>query len=370
MDNPIDLLGVDPAGGAQKRYDSRDYQWDTNEIVQASAPFEWKNVNDPDAELAKVLGDSSFLMPRKNQGQSGSCGGQASAYGGQILSKTHRNDGRERSAKYHYSQVYVPGGGSDPRSLANISIKQGFGLESLTPSYQGGNPPTEGFMERPQDITPGARISAAQDQMMLAYAFPRVDLETVGQAISSTTHGLLLVHGSNNGTWLSEVPQSPSYRPQGAPNSPWSHYMCGVLPGIYYGKKGIWSLQSWGASAGHNGWQFLNEDYFSSGNIVDVMTLIFNEKPNQPPQHTFNTDIKFGTRSPDVLALQQFLAYDGEFNLDPTGYYGAVTANAVLNFQLKYQLASLYTLQELGGHIVGPATRAKLNTLVSLGITH
>jgi hypothetical protein len=57
-------------------------------------------------------------------------------------------------------------------------------------------------------------------------------------------------------------------------------------------------------------------------------------------------------------------AYDGEFNLTPTGYYGPITAQAVLRFQIKYSLSSIATLDELGGNSCGPATRAKLNTLL------
>jgi hypothetical protein len=359
MKDPIDVLGVHPSGAYPKQPDPRDYPWHPNEIAQASIPFVWKEVDNPDIELCNVVGDPSFRLPTKNQGVSGSCGGQATSYEGQVLSKIYKGDASERSAKYPYSQVYVPGGGSAPRALAGIALHQGFGLESLTPSYEVGSPPSEAFMERVGDITAQARLSATMDQMSLAYSFPRLDLESVAQAIFAGNGGLLLLHGTNNGTWLSTVPKPPT-----AGEDVWTHYMAGLVPGIYQGQKGIWAKQSWGPSAGMNGWQFLNADYFASGAILDCMVYVFNPRPNQPPQHTFNTNLHIGETGPDVTALQQLLAYDGEFNLAPTSYYGQITAQAVLKFQIKYQLATPATLAELGGDVVGPATRAKLNSLV------
>jgi hypothetical protein len=149
--------------------------------------------------------------------------------------------------------------------------------------------------------------------------------------------------------------------------------MYGAQPQIFNGKKGIWCPQSWGVEGvGLNGWQFLDEDYFAAqvatdhgtGAIWGAIVLIYNPAPVKPPSYNFATDLKLGASGPDVLALQQFLAYDGEFNLAPTGYFGVVTEQAVLKFQIKYQLSSVSTLEALGGSIVGPSTRAKLNGLL------
>jgi hypothetical protein len=152
--------------------------------------------------------------------------------------------------------------------------------------------------------------------------------------------------------------------PEPKDGAPWSHYMYGAQPQIYQGKKGIWCPQSWGKEAGINGWQFIDEEYFVSGAIWGAIVLIYNPAPVVAPKHTFGTDLHLGDENADVLALQKMLAYDGEFNLKPTGFFGPITATAVLRFQLKYGLASVASLEELGGHVVGPATRAKLNGLL------
>jgi hypothetical protein len=359
MKNPIDLIGSHPSGGLTKTIDERDYHPAMPEIGLAQAPLNWSTGYDIETDISNEIG-VHFALPTKNQGVSGSCGGQAMSYYGQVLSAYYPHVLTERSAKFLYSQAFNPyGGGSDDRTLAKLAISQGFAPEGSCVSYQNGQAPSEAFMERVGDLTPTARLQASGDKMQLAYTFPSADLESVAGLIPYSKGAILLLHGSNNGTWLSDVPKPPTSR-----DTLWAHYMYAGKPQIYAGQKGIWAKQSWGTGAGLNGWQFLNEDYFASGHILDAMGLLYNSKPDAPPQHQFGADLKLGDTGAEITALQTLLAYDGEFNLNPTGLYGPITARAVLQFQLKYSLASVATLDELGGHIVGPATRAKLNAFV------
>jgi hypothetical protein len=357
--DPISILGAHPSGALPRRPDVRDYPFSPLEIAEATAPFNWQTGYDVEADLVAKL-------TVKDQGQSGSCGGQAFAAYGQALRIAYAKDAAERSAKFLYSQVYVPvpGGGSSDRELARIAQGQGFGLEKDVSSYMGGNPPvtpTEAFMERAQDITGLARIDAAKDKISFAYAFPTINLDSVAQACAASKGIVLGLRGSNNGTWLDVSPKPPSYAPAGLTNSPWSHYVYGGKPKIYNGKKGIWILNSWGVDVGIGGWQFLDEDYFASGAVWGAIVLIYNPSPSARPTHSFMRNIPMGEQSAEVLALQQVLAYDGEFNLAPTGYFGSITAQAVLKYQIKNVVADATTLAELGGHNVGPATRKVLN---------
>jgi putative peptidoglycan binding protein len=363
--NPKDVLGAHPTGAIPRRPDPRDYQWDAKEIAQASAPFDWNTGYDVEADISAVLGNT-FVLPTKNQGTSGSCGGQAFAYYAQALSAYYSKSAAERSAKYPYSQVYVgdaaTGGGSSDRDLAQIGIRQGFGTEALTPSYPSyGGSPVEAFMERPQDITAPARISAASDRIASAYAFPSLDIDTIAQALAASKGIVLGIHGSNNGTWLSSEPKPP------APGDAlWAHYMYFGKAFLENGVKKVWGKQSWGPQAApdNNGWQKLDQAYFNTaGAIWSATTMLYTPKPTVLPTHTFSANLSLGETSADVSALQQFLAYEDCLNVTPTGYYGPITAQAVLRFQIKYGLASLATLDELGGNTVGPATRAKLNAM-------
>lgn len=69
-------------------------------------------------------------------------------------------------------------------------------------------------------------------------------------------------------------------------------------------------------------------------------------------------DLKEGMSSEDVRALQELLAADREVYPEGivSGYFGPLTAKAVKKFQMKHGIEAV--------GMVGPKTRAKLNTLV------
>src|ERR1700704_6308781 len=110
MKNPADVLGAHPSGAHLRRADTRDYPYSPLEIAEAAKPFDWQVGDGPDPALV-------LLLAIKDQGASGSCGGQAFSYYGQRLRAAYAIDGRPRSAKFLYSQVYVPGSGSSDRDL-------------------------------------------------------------------------------------------------------------------------------------------------------------------------------------------------------------------------------------------------------------
>jgi len=67
--------------------------------------------------------------------------------------------------------------------------------------------------------------------------------------------------------------------------------------------------------------------------------------------YTFTKNLKLGDRNDNVKALQEKLS------VSPTGYFGPLTRQAVINFQKKYNIQQTGT--------VGPITRAKLNEFYS-----
>jgi hypothetical protein len=78
--------------------------------------------------------------------------------------------------------------------------------------------------------------------------------------------------------------------------------------------------------------------------------------------YAFTRALHRGSQNADVTALQSYLARDP--SVYPTGlvtgYFGAATMQAVELFQLKYRIA---TPGSSGYGLVGPMTRAELNTL-------
>lgn len=344
--NPEDI-GVTVGGAIKSEVDERDYLHE--EIAYGTAPFDWNT------------GIDSIALTIKNQGQSGSCGGQAESYLGAIYFPDE-----DKSAKFTYAPVAQPGGGSVGRCLADRSCNTGWGSEALTPSYDNGQPPSEAFMERVQDITPLATSHAVQTKAA-SYINVNPDIESIAQAIRDHKGVRIGITGSNNGTWLSVLPQPPK---DGEVH--WYHWLAAVKAKMINGKKCIGVLNSWGTSVGDNGLQWISEDYFNqvltndphgTSPIWEAWSYIVATTP--PPtvfKHTFNTDMQYLDTGPEVQLLQTALQIDGEFptTVHTSMFYGPLTLASVRKFQDKYAIASIGMP---GYGRCGPKTRAKLNEL-------
>ena len=234
------------SGDVKDIYDSRDYKY--SDIGKSSKPFDWSVGYD----IETLLGHK--ITP-KDQGQSSSCGGQAFSYYGSVLEEMTNGDVGERSAKFLYSQVYCPGGGSRPRDLCEIAVNQGFGFESGCPSYENGKPGSEEFMTRSQDITPQSRKEASNDKG-LVYASVNCNIDSIAQAVRDNYGAVILVNGQNGKGWFTTYPQPTESRD-------WGHFIYAGKAKLINGKRHIGILNSWG-NIGENGWQWLSEDFFTA----------------------------------------------------------------------------------------------------------
>lgn len=366
--NPSDILGVElhPSAAIQSPHDARDYQF--VEVGFGAAPFNWTTGFDIETTL-------NFKEPTKNQGSSGSCGGQAVSYLGGTYSVIQTGTFNEKSAKFTYAPVAYPdGGGSVGRDLVNRTVNSGWGQEALTPSYNNGQPPTEAFMARVSDITPAASLAALSDKA-LSYSSVAVDIDSVAQALVASDGLFIGVKGSNNGTWLSVNPQPPAVNEP----TPWGHWLkvgkARISPTT--GLKEIGVHNSWGdAGVGDAGWQWLDENYFarvlsSVGGrpgpvIFEAWAIKYNPTPVQEGFHyTFSKELDFGQTDPDIQALQTGLQTLGYFpsTVTPTQYFGTITQTAVQKFQKAEGIASSGTPNTTGYGRVGPKTIAVLNKL-------
>lgn len=352
-------------GAIEDRPDPRDYKWD--EFSAEYAPFDWSRGYDVEVFLRKRISQPTFALPVKDQGNTGSCGGQAWASFGSVVEGLSTNTFEDRSAKFIYSQTYVniPGGGSAGRDNCKLVQKQGWGLESLTPSYENGLPPSEGFIRRNQDITDVARQKASE-ATALTYANAGVDIDSVAQAMAANNGIILGVVGINNGTWKSVMP-APLTNQELNSGFTWRHWVyAGKAITMSNGKRAIGILNSWGPNVGDRGWQWLTEDHFKYTSIFSSWTLIYNQKVTIPTEfkYQFNTNMQYGDTSGEVKMLQTALQYLGHFpaTLNPTGFYGSITANAVYKFQTSI-VNGVQRVSVPDRNHAGPKTRAALNLI-------
>lgn len=336
--------------------DERDYQW--HEVAHGSLPFNWAIGYDIEEQL-KAKTNSSFSTPTKDQGQSGSCGGQAWSYYDAAIEAMYTSSFEERSARFVYSQTFVPGGGSDGRTNCDLVKSKGDAREAVLISYDRGNPPSEAFMENHSDIT-SAVLTDAMKGKALSYAMVPANIDAVAQAVRDCGGVIIGIAGADNGTWLSDNPQHP------VPGDDlWYHWLYVGKARLFNGKKQVGVHNSWGSSVGDNGWQWIDEAYFTAPGayIFEVWSMLFNPNGVLPMfKHTFNTDLEYGQSNDEVLALQTALQTDGDFpaTVTPTKYFGTITRTAVEKFQLKYGVCPA---TDPGYGRCGPKTRAQLNKI-------
>ncbi len=336
-------------GGYMDRIDTRDYMFDeiAGAVVQ---PFIWEVGWDIEVDLGVRLNKPKFKLPVKDQGPSFSCGGQSWASYAGVLEAVSTGTFEERSAKFLYSQTYVPGGGSRGRDNADIFVNQGTSKETTLSSYQNGNAPSEAFITRSQDITDAVRTDAKLSKA-LAYAQTGTDIDSIAVAIRDNSGVIIGLDGSNNGTWASTFPQSPAV-------VQWRHWVYALKAKLINKVKHVGILNSWGKDVGEEGIQWLSESYFKK-NVWSGWTHVFKSLPIVDFAHIFDIDMRLGDKGEEIIALQKVLQMKGFFpeGVPTTGLYGSITQRAVKAFQVANGILNT------SGNIVGPATRLKLNVV-------
>jgi hypothetical protein len=245
-------------GAIVDRYDLRDYRY------IARGAFDWAKGYDIENEIGAKL-------VVKDQNGSGSCGGQAWSYYGEVLETIATGTYEPRSARWVYAPVAVPGGGSAGRDLCAFVIKNGWALEKDAISYDNGKPPREEFMKI-VPVLDSAGKEVAEVSRALSYLNVSTDMESIANAIADN-HGVCIgIRGEDNGTWRTAFPKPPK-------NPTWAHWVYCAKVKTIKGKKYIGFINSWGESTGANGWQWIGEEYFTKDNIFSAWTLAWDYKP-------------------------------------------------------------------------------------------
>lgn len=258
------------SGALEHKEDKRDYTF-----IGQLGMFDWsKGFN---------IEDKVGIIPPKNQFSSYSCGGQAWAYYMSVLEALANNRlYDENSAKFIYGQTHVGNGGSDGRTNCELCKKKGSSSEALCRSYKSDGTTDEQFMIRAEDISPQAYQDALNEKALYYGNVIRTDIDAIASAIQNNGGVVLGVYGENNGTWLSADPKYPTG------SGKWAHWVYAGKVVMRNGKKCIGILNSWG-NIGEKGWQYLDESYFTSGNIFVVWTMTYDKTNFVIPPPIYNS---------------------------------------------------------------------------------
>jgi len=331
-----------------------------SDVAMDTAPFDWNLGYD----VTQVI--KTDLLT-KNQGQAGSCGGEASSYKCEVVHYLNTSIYEPKSSRYIYGQCYVPGGGSSDAGLINILTNLGTPDTSVFSDYPVTSPaypdglPTEAWMDNVSDITVDINHNASAC-VLGQPVYVSLDFDSIAKAIRDTGGIIIGIYGQNNGTWLSEYPQAPTTK-VGA----WAHWLYVGKAKMITGKEFIGFKNSWGSQVGDNGWQWIGVDYLPY--IWRAFTFV-NTGIGDEFKHTFDTTkaYKLNDNSPEVKLLQKALKLAGTYPIGQacTGYFGNITQKAVNDFQLKYKYDIMIPANiKTPSGIAGKYTLTKINQFLA-----
>lgn len=244
-----------------------------------------------------------------------------------------------------------PGEGMVFREAMEIGSKYGATLEQLMPS-QG---LSETIMNSAEDKTPFDEIIGRTGRGGNYVALP-YDINAIA-TILSRGKGVLLGMIWDYNEWDKIIPTIINS------SGKYCHAVCATDFGLLNGKKVIAIDESWGLKNIKQ--RFLTEDWFQKRCCACwyFEDLTNKEAIGITTKYKFLFDLEIGMKNGDVMKLQETLKGLGFFptGQDITGYYGGITAKAVLDFQLKY--AIVMSKDEDGAGRFGPKTREVLNNL-------
>lgn len=276
-------------GAIESPYDIRDY-WYTPADRGA---FDWKQGFDIEHSIGVNL-------QVKDQNGSGSCGGQAWSYYGEVLEKIVTGTYEPRSARWIYSHTRVPTGGSRGKDNCAFVCKKGFALELYAPSYENGKPPKESFMIQIPSLSKQA-LEDLEVSKAISYLQVPTNMEVMAQAMQENNGIVLVVNGSDNGTWRSQFPKPPKVKE-------WGHFLYAGKARMIKGKKYIGVINSWGTKTGDSGWQWLGEEWFTNPKlgVREGWTLAWDYRPATHKKILIET-VRLLNKVIDLMKVQRSL---------------------------------------------------------------
>lgn len=327
----------------------RDFK--VEEAIATFTPVEWKEK--PESEWRR------FSI--RNQDGSGSCVAQTAAK--MLGIENFLEEGRfiDFSARDIYAQrINLGSPGMVGYDVMDIIKKKGATFEEFMPSQNLNEVKMDKANDRKESDKRIAQVFRTNGYIQL----PINDIDKLASIIA-TGKGIMTWYRFGSGEWT-DIPEVKDNNPQN------HHSVIGIDYFLWKGKKCILIEDSWGEFYGLNGQRIITEDFLKQRCTYNAYLLSKSNKDidSEKPKYEFKNGLKFSEIfivNEEVKWLQKCLKYDGVFpkNIDITGYYGAITAKAIYDFQKKYSVASQQELDSIvpKGGIVGPKTLKMLNEL-------
>lgn len=203
----------------------------------------------------------------KNQNGSGSCVSQATSYYAQILNFKETGKWLEFSPRDLYSQCFQEPMGSYVKDNMDRMQNSGIVLEADALSYEQGDPPSESFMRKRDDIT-FEEAETGKNYMIMKYlTWDNTSIDLFKQAIYHGSGAVVCAWG-NNEIWKNAKIELPAYKEQ----LNWRHGI--LLLGWDDNTRLFKFINSWGTEWGQQGYGYLPYEYIEKGYVSNPMTMI------------------------------------------------------------------------------------------------
>lgn len=303
----------------------KDYK--IEELVSSADPVDWR---------VKTQ-DEWRKFPIFDQNGSGSCVAQTAA---KLLGINYSLKNNGEYVHFSATDIYQrrsnkPASGMQGIDAFNI-MRAGVTLEDLARSQK----MTDAQMDNYQ-IADYKRKVAEIFKIENYVTFASGDMETVASTIQKTGKGAMVWFYFSYAEWQNQPTiQVPNLPLTGV--STVRHSVAAVDYTLYEGKKALIIEDSWGAGFGFKGQRIITEDFYNARNFFAGYALDFKFTVSDTVyQHRFTTPMEFSaivTYTEEVAHLQRFLRSLGFFPTNiaesQLGYYGAVTAKAVKDWQV------------------------------------
>lgn len=325
--------------------------YNIKEIVASADAVEWKEKSNNEWR--------SF--PKQNQGASGSCVMATIAKQGSVLLWLKEGVYIPFSRAFYQLRSNKPASGMIGVEAFEIWRKNGLPLEQLVPSEKMSDAEIDAIKieQYEKDIAEVFKISNH-------IGIDNGDFEKVASVIQKTGKAVMCWFYFTSDEWSREIPIVSGNIPF---ISALKHSVAVVDYGLINGKKYL-KIEDSAHFAGLTE-HYISEEFFRKRNWFNRYPMTFQfqeevEEENNKPKYTFTNILQFGDVSKDVTALQKALRYFGFFpsNITGSNYFGAITAKALYNWQVKNNVASLDELNFLMGKRFGKKSINKMNMLL------
>lgn len=336
-------------------------------IILEDVPFDEIVAKSNDVDWREIPKDEVRQFGVQNQYFQSSCVAHTRRKLRRILWKVNKGWDVDFSEGYIYrKRANYPSEGMAAYDAIKID-KEGVPLRDLLP--------TEGFTEAKMNqlkIEPYheavGKVFSINDDVV----FSTGDLFTPSATIQLTKKGVMMWFYFTFSEWAREVPQVIESGLRAIDRRAIRHSVVGVEPALYHGMKGVWIEDS--AHFGGFNRRFITQDFYENRNFWASYPINFVFEPQTEILKKLTKTAKLGDNNNDVKNIQDFLKKHGTFprNVESTGYYGALTARAVkewqkANWQKFYAIDRRWTqstLESLNGASFGSISLRVANDMV------